>query len=89
MTTALVILTVVEIAAVVVVLVTYLVLIDRRLRRISALLGKLAFGVRAVETHTARIGPSVVQLNQALTELDRALAEVESQATPGRHAAQL
>ena len=80
MTTALVILTVVEVAIVVGVLAAYLVLIDRHLRVISAYLGKLAFGVRAVETQTSPIGPSVLQVNATLREIDAALGPIADKA---------
>jgi hypothetical protein len=80
MTTALVILTVVEVAIVVGVLATYLVLIDRHLRVISAYLGKLAFGVRAVETQTSPIGPSVLRINAILREIDAALGPIADKA---------
>lgn len=69
-------LSVVEIALFVAVLVTYLVLIDNRLAKISSLLGKVAFGVRAVETQTGAIGPSVVRINGVLTEIDGALGPI-------------
>lgn len=80
MTTALVILTVVEVAIVVGVLAAYLVLIDRRLRVISTYLGKLAFGVRAVETQTSPIGPSVLRINATLREIDAALGPIAEKA---------
>jgi hypothetical protein len=81
MTTALVILTVIEIAIVVGVLATYLVLIDRRLRVISGHLAKLAFGVRAVETQTNPIGPSVLRINATLREIDAALGPIAEKAS--------
>lgn len=80
MTTALVILTVVEVAIVVGVLAIYLILIDRHLRVISAYLGKLAFGVRAVETQTSPIGPSVLFINATLREIDAALGPIADKA---------
>jgi hypothetical protein len=80
MTTALVILTVIEVAIVVGVLAAYLVLIDRHLRVISAYLGKLAFGVRAVETQTSPIGPSVLRINATLREIDAALGPIVEKA---------
>lgn len=64
--TLLVVLTVIEIVLLVAVLAAYLVAIHRRLRRINRTLGKIAFGVRAVESQTASIGPSVVALNEEL-----------------------
>ena len=80
MTTALVILTVVEVVIVLGVLAIYLVLIDRHLRVISAYLGKLAFGVRAVETQTNPIGPSVLRINATLREIDAALRPIAEKA---------
>jgi hypothetical protein len=80
MTTALVILTVVEVAIVVGVLAAYLVLIDRHLRVISAYLGKLAFGVRAVETQTSPVGPSALRINATLREIDAALGPIADKA---------
>jgi hypothetical protein len=79
-TTALVILTVVEVAIVVGVLAIYLILIDRHLRVISAYLGKLAFGVRAVETQTSPIGPSVLRINATLREIDATLGPIADKA---------
>jgi hypothetical protein len=79
-TTALVILTVVEVAIVVGVLAIYLILIDRHLRVISAYLGKLAFGVRAVETQTSPIEPSVLRINATLREIDAALGPIADKA---------
>ncbi|HEY2959593.1 MAG TPA: hypothetical protein VGM21_15520 [Actinomycetota bacterium] len=81
MTTVLVVLTVVEVAIVVAVLAAYLVLIDRHLRAISAYLGKLAFGVRAVETQTGPIGPSVTRINATLREIDAALGPIAERAS--------
>lgn len=66
--TWLVILTVVEILLLVGVLATYLVLIHHRLISINENLARITFGVRAVETQTASIGPSVTSLNQRLSE---------------------
>jgi hypothetical protein len=80
MTTVLVILTVVEVAIVVGVLAIYLVLISTHLRVISAYLGKLAFGVRAVETQTSPIGPSVLRINATLREIDAALGPIADKA---------
>jgi hypothetical protein len=80
MTTALVILTVVEVAIVVGVLAIYLVLISTHLRVISAYLGKLSFGVRAVETQTSPIGPSVLRINATLREIDAALGPIADKA---------
>ena len=66
--TWLVVLTVIEILLLVGVLARYLVLIHRRLVSINQNLARITFGVRAVETQTTSIGPSVAELNQRLTE---------------------
>lgn len=80
MTALLVTLTVVEIALVVGVLAVYLILIDRRLRVVSTYLGKVAFGVRAVESQTRPIGPSVLRINSRLREIDVVLTQFAKKA---------
>ncbi len=67
-------LTLLEIVLVAVVLVYYLVRIAASLRRTSVLLGKVAFGVRAIETQCASIGPSVVTINEQLSGVAGALS---------------
>ena len=88
MTALLVTLTVVEIVLVVGVLVYYLVRIAASLRRTSTLLGKVAFGVRAIETQCDVIGPSVVTVNGQLGGVAAALADLtqlaEAAAGPAR-----
>lgn len=76
MTALLVTLTIVEIVLVVVVLVYYLVRIAASLRRTSVLLGKVAFGVRAIETQCQVIGPSVLTVNDQLAGVADALADL-------------
>jgi hypothetical protein len=66
--TLLVVLTVVEIVLFVTVLATYLVLLHRKLTAINSNLARITFGIRAVETQTSTIGPSVTSLNKRLTE---------------------
>ena len=66
--TLLVVLTVVEIVLFVTVLATYLALIHRKLTLTNSNLARITFGIRAVETYTSRIGPSVTSLNERLTE---------------------
>ncbi|MBA3781329.1 MAG: hypothetical protein H0X12_05675 [Nocardioides sp.] len=73
MTALLVTLTLLEIAVVLVVLVYYLLRISASLRRTSVLLGKVAFGVRAIETQCSSIGPSVVTINEQLSGVSGAL----------------
>ncbi len=87
MTRLLVTLTVVEIALLLAVLATYVVLITRRLRRVSSYIAKIAFGVRAVETQTAGIGPGAVRLNSALRRIAELLGvPVPATATDGKKA---
>lgn len=80
MTGLLVTLTVLEIVLVVGVLAAYLVRINRTLREVSTYLGKVAFGVRAVTTHTGSIGPSVMRINTTLREIDAALGPLAEKA---------
>lgn len=76
----LVILTVLEIALLVAVLAIYLIAIGRRLGSITKILGKVAFGVRAVETQTSSVGPSVTKLNTSLREIETALGPLAEKA---------
>jgi len=75
-TALLVVLTLLEIVIVVGVLVAYLVAISRSLRRTTVLLGKVSFGVRAIETQCAPIGPSVLTINSQLAGIAAALGGV-------------
>jgi len=63
-----VVLTVFEIALVVIILAYFLNKIFKQLISISNTLGKIAFGVRAVETQCAVIGPAADRLNGELAE---------------------
>lgn len=76
MTALLIVLTLLEIVIVVAVLVAYLVAISRSLRRTAVLLGKVSFGVRAIETQCAPIGPSVLTINSQLAGIVAALGTV-------------
>ncbi len=76
MTALLVSLTVAEIVLVVAVLVYYLVRIAASLRRTSVLLGKVAFGVRAIETQCNVIGPAVLTVNDQLDAIGGAFADL-------------
>ncbi|HEX2274624.1 MAG TPA: hypothetical protein VHG90_12195 [Acidimicrobiales bacterium] len=67
------ILTILEIAGLVVVLAIYLTTISRLLNSISANLARITFGVRAVETQCAVIGPAVDRINGNLAETANAL----------------
>ncbi len=67
------ILTVLEIAGLVIVLAIYLTTISRLLNSISANLARVTFGVRAVETQCAVIGPAVDRINGNLADTAHAL----------------
>jgi len=69
----LVIATLLEIALVIGALAVYLARITRSLRATSALLGKVTFGVRAIETQCESIGPSVTRINSQLAVIAGAL----------------
>jgi hypothetical protein len=69
-------LTAVEIVLFLGAVVVYLVRITRSLRSISLHLGKVTFGVRAIEVQTAPIGPSVTKINRQLEGIAAALAAV-------------
>ena len=77
-------LTVLEIALLVLVLAWFLARIAKLLVSISDTCGKITFGVRAVETQCAVIGPTTDRINAALSEvnnkLDQAAAEAERRA---------
>lgn len=73
MRAVLIVLTVVEIVILVSVLAGYLVAIARSLNRISQNLAKVTFGVRAIETQCASVGPSVTRVNEQLTGIAGAL----------------
>ncbi len=76
MTALLITLTILEIVAVAGVLVVYLLVIAGSLRRTAVLLGKVTFGVRAIETQCTSIGPSVVAVNGKLSGIAAALADL-------------
>lgn len=81
MTALLVVLTLLEIAVVLGVLVGYIVAIARSLRRTSQSLAKVSFGVRAIETQCQAIGPSVGLLNERLEIVGDALASLTGMAS--------
>lgn len=76
MRSLLITLTIVEVVLVAAVLVWYLCRIAASLRRTSPLLGKVAFGVRAIETQCNVIGPSVVAVNGQLEGIATALDDL-------------
>ncbi|MBW3590413.1 MAG: hypothetical protein KY393_00935 [Actinobacteria bacterium] len=75
MTVLLVFLTVFEIVLVIGVLAVYVTLITSRLRSISLYLAKIAFGVRAVDTQTAAIGPAAGRVNSGLRRIESLLGK--------------
>jgi uncharacterized protein YoxC len=81
MTALLIVLTIAEIVAVLAVLVIYLVAIARSLRRTATTLGKVAFGVRAIETQCETIGAAVPPLNARLHGVSTALADLAALAS--------
>lgn len=80
MTRLLVVLTVAEVVLVVAVLAYYLIQLTREARGISATLGRVAFGVRAVESQTRPIGPGVLRINSLLAEIEAALGPLADKA---------
>ena len=78
--TLLVILTVLEIVILLVVLATYLSLIAIRLHSISDSFGKVSYGVRAIDSQTAAIGPAVVAINIELEAITDALPGIAEKA---------
>ena len=62
-----------EVLLLVAVLAGYLIAIAERLRRVSSTLGKVTFGVRAIEKQTQPIGPVVKDINSALEQVAGAL----------------
>ncbi len=83
MTALLITLTIIEIVAVAGVLVVYLLVIAGSLRRTAVLLGKVTFGVRAIETQCSSIGPSVLAVNGKLSGISAALADLTALAGAG------
>ena len=69
-------LTLAEVGLLVGVLAGYLIAIAARLRSISSTLAQVTFGVRAIETQTAPIGPHLRDINGALEQVAGALQEV-------------
>lgn len=76
----LIILTVAEIVLVIWVVAFYLIRISRSLYESARHLAKVTFGVRAVETQCASIGPSVTRINEQLEGITAALGGVADRA---------
>ena len=75
-----VVLTVFEIAMLIGTLAFFLNVVAKQLNRISATLAKITFGVRAVETQCAVIGPAVDRINGNLADTAAGLTEAAAQA---------
>lgn len=73
-------LTVFEIGTLVGVLAFFLNVVARQLNRICASLAKICFGVRAVETQCAVIGPAVDRINGNLADTAAGLTDAAAQA---------
>ncbi len=80
MRTVLISLTIVEIVLVVWVISFYLIRISRSLFMSAQHLAKVTFGVRAVETQCASIGPSVTRINEQLDGITAALSGIADRA---------
>jgi hypothetical protein len=63
-----------EVVLLVGVLAGYLIAIAATLRRVSATLAKITFGVRAIETQTQPLGPRVGEVNESLEQVAARLA---------------
>ena len=68
--------TLAEVVLLVAVLAGYLIAIAVRLRNISSTLGKVTFGVRAIDTQTKPLGPRLGEINGALGQVAQALQAV-------------
>ena len=76
--------TLAEVVLLVAVLAGYLVAIAVRLRNISSTLGKVTFGVRAIDTQTQPLAPRLGEINGALGQVAEALQAVASSQGDGR-----
>lgn len=82
MKAVLIVVTLAEVALLVVVLAAYLIDIAAHLRRISHTLGLVTFGVRAIEKQTEPIGPVLGDINGALEQVAAALDAVAKPKIP-------
>jgi uncharacterized protein YoxC len=69
MKTLLIVLTLAEVAVLVLVLAVYLLSIASTLRTVARTLGLVTFGVRAIEKQTEPLGPLLVDINGALEQV--------------------
>ncbi|MDQ4131264.1 MAG: hypothetical protein M3133_09825 [Actinomycetota bacterium] len=82
MNTILIIVTLLEVLILVAVLASYLIMIAATLRKVSATLGLITFGVRAIEKQTEPIGPELQEINGALEQAATRLNEVSRPRAP-------
>ena len=75
--------TLAEVTLLVGVLAGYLIAIAARLRSVSSTLGSVTFGVRAIETQTAPVGPRLREINGALEGVAAALQDVVGESRTG------
>ena len=73
MKTVLIVLTLIEVAALVGVLAVYLITIAATLRTVARTLGQVTFGVRAIEKQTEPLGPVLRDVNELLERVVGAL----------------
>ncbi|MGH8896586.1 MAG: hypothetical protein ACRDZ4_06050 [Egibacteraceae bacterium] len=76
----LVLLTVIEVVALVAVLALFLILIAARLRSIAETLGHVAGGASTIESHVRQVGPGAGQINKTLGEIVGALPGIAQKA---------
>ncbi len=69
MKTALIVVTLVEVAVLVLVLAIYLLVIAATLRSVARTLGLVTFGVRAIEKQTEPLGPVLKDINAGLEQV--------------------
>ncbi|HYZ08302.1 MAG TPA: hypothetical protein VE709_06855 [Pseudonocardiaceae bacterium] len=79
-TELLVILTLVEIVALVAVLALYLIVITQRLHAVAAVLGQVVGGVSAVQGDVALVGAGAAILNRKLETIANALPPIAEKA---------
>lgn len=79
-TELLVILTLVEIVALVAVLALYLIVLTRRLHAVASILGQVSGGVTAVQGDVALVGAGASILNRKLETISNALPPIAEKA---------
>lgn len=78
--TLLIVLTVLEILALVLVLFTMVNIVITRLKSIASTLAKVSFGVRAVETQVTALGPALDRVNATAGNIAAALPGIAEKA---------